>query len=62
MLVRRPEGKLVRRHSEQHLAVYDATSGARKNYCRECARPILDQAREDLGRFEAKLYGVKSDA
>jgi len=52
------------RHSieggEPCLAIYEAATAARKNYCRECARPIFDQARRDLRRLEIDLYGSAS--
>lgn len=41
---------------ERCLAVYDPITSGRKNYCTECARPILDQARRDLHRLEEELY------
>lgn len=48
------------RHSvlqgEAHLAVYDGETAARRNYCGDCARPILDLARERLDTLEAELY------
>ena len=47
---------------QPHLAIYDSTSGARKNYCRECARPILTQCLADLRRLEIELYGSSSVA
>ncbi len=40
------------------LAIYGGSRGARKNYCRQCAKPILDQAHEDLRRITDELYGV----
>jgi len=39
------------------LAIYDSTTSARKNYCVECARAILDRARIDLQGIEGELYG-----
>lgn len=39
----------------QHLAIYEATSGGRKNYCPECARPILERAFVDLQSLVAQL-------
>lgn len=44
------------RRGERHLAIYESTTSARKNYCQECARPILARAAEDLREIEAVLY------
>ena len=41
---------------ELHLAVKDPSAGGRRNYCRECARPILNRAQEDLDEIHSKLY------
>ena len=37
------------------LVVKDPASGSSRNYCPECAEPILDQAQEDLEAFRAEL-------
>jgi hypothetical protein len=41
---------------EVHLAVYDSETGARKNYCAECAEPILAHARDRIEELEGELY------
>jgi len=38
---------------ERHLAIYGGPRGARKNYCRLCAKAILDEAQVALtGMFQ----------
>jgi hypothetical protein len=41
---------------EACLVVRDPASGSYRNYCTECARPILANARESLETFESMLY------
>ncbi len=41
---------------ELHLAVKDPATGGRRNYCRKCARPMLDKAQEELNEIHSKLY------
>jgi hypothetical protein len=38
-----------------HLTVKGGSFGARKNYCRDCAKQILDAARGRIGEMEAEL-------
>lgn len=57
--------RICHRHRTSHaiarggicLAIYGGAPRARKNYCRECAKLILDRAEGDLGRIRAELYG-----
>jgi hypothetical protein len=37
------------------LVVKDEASGGSRNYCSECAEPILDQAQDDLDTLRAEL-------
>ena len=41
-----------------HLAVQEGSFGARKNYCSECAKQILDHAKARLAEMEAALCGA----
>lgn len=43
---------------EAHLAVKDGSNLARKNYCPECARAILDHAYSRLKSIEEQIYGT----
>jgi hypothetical protein len=40
---------------EQCLVIKDVSSGSSRNYCPECAEPILDRAQKDLSRFRTEL-------
>ena len=40
---------------ERCLVLKDASSGAAKNYCVECARDIFARAEEDLAALRAEL-------
>jgi hypothetical protein len=42
------------------LVVFGGTRRARKNYCLECGRIILEQARQDLARLSAELSGPRT--
>ena len=42
-------------NGEVCLVVKDEASGGSRNYCPECAEPILDQAQEDLDTLRAQL-------
>jgi hypothetical protein len=41
---------------ERHLAIYGGPRDARKNYCRLCARPILDEAQATLTAMFQNLF------
>jgi hypothetical protein len=43
--------------AEVCLVIYEAR-GSRKNYCRECAAPILERARAELDRMDGQLRGT----
>lgn len=53
----RSGGKHVISEGEAHLAVQLGSFLARKNYCAECARAILDLAHSRLKSIEDRLYG-----
>lgn len=53
----RSQGKHVIAKDAVHLAVQDGSFLARKNYCAECARAILDLAHSRLKSIEDQLYG-----
>ncbi len=40
---------------ELHLAVYSGQPKHRDNYCRECAKPMLDRAQRELDHFRSQL-------
>ena len=44
-----------------HLTVKGGSFGARKNYCPECARQILDLAKSRLDDMERALNGAGSN-
>lgn len=54
----RNQAEHVIRQGEPCLAIYDGPRRARKNYCRECAREILNRAGQNLGRIFEELYGM----
>jgi len=41
---------------ERHLAIYGGPRNSRKNYCRDCAKAILQLASTDLKSIIDELY------
>ena len=46
---------------EACLVIKEPGQGSRKNYCRVCARPILQQAQADLDLLTTGLYGKNTE-
>lgn len=40
---------------ELHLAIYSGQPKHRDNYCRECAKPILDRAQQQLDQIRSQI-------
>lgn len=51
----RSRGKHDIPKGKAHLIVKGGSFGARKNYCADCARPILEGARAKLDRIAQEL-------
>ena len=46
---------------EACLVIKGQGQGSKKNYCRVCARPILQQAQADLDLLTMGLYGENTE-
>ena len=55
---RKPKEHSIAR-GEACLVVKDQGQGSKKNYCRVCARSILEHAQADLDLLTTVLYGAE---
>lgn len=46
---------------EACLVIKEQGQGSKKNYCRACATPILQQAQADLDLLTTRLYGENNE-
>jgi len=60
--IRRRKCHRNRKHAisagEPCLVVKDPASGSHRNYCAECAQPIVAKAFDDLQEIESMLYST----
>ena len=57
---RKPKEHSIKK-GEACLLIKEQGQGSTKNYCRVCARPILQQAQTDLDLLTTGLYGENTE-